>query len=138
MDTAYCLPFPSAPFPHPATQSPKPADNTRMEPMRLEFPIGWSMGSVNAYLFSRPEVVLVDAGVKTEECWDMLVDGLAAHGVAVTDISRVVITHPHVDHFGLAGRIAAESDATVWICDLGAPWLTDMDRMWAESPWKAS
>jgi len=100
--------------------------------MRLEFPIGWSMGSVNAYLFSRPEVVLVDAGVKTEECWDMLVDGLAAHGVAVTDISRVVITHPHVDHFGLAGRIAAESDATVWICDLGAPWLTDMDRMWAE------
>ena len=103
-----------------------------MEPMRLEFPIGWSMGSVNAYLFSRPEVVLVDAGVKTEECWDMLVDGLAAHGVAVTDISRVVITHPHVDHFGLAGRIAAESDATVWICDLGAPWLTDMDRMWAE------
>ncbi len=103
-----------------------------MEPLRLEFPIGWSMVSVNAYLFTQPEIVLVDAGVKTEACWEMLVDGLAAYGVAVRDLSRVVITHPHVDHFGLAGRIAAESDATVWICELGAPWLTDMNGMWAE------
>lgn len=102
-----------------------------MEPLRIEFPIGWSMGSVNAYLFTRPEVVLVDAAVKTDACWEMLVDGLAMHGVAVADISRVVITHPHVDHFGLAGRIVAESDATVWICELGAPWLTDMYSMWA-------
>lgn len=101
-----------------------------MEPLRIEFPIGWSMGSVNAYLFTQPEVVLVDAGVKTEACWEMLVAGLATHGVAVRDLSRVVVTHPHVDHFGLAGRIVAESDATVWICELGAPWLTDMDGMW--------
>ena len=103
-----------------------------MEPLRIEFPIGWSMGSVNAYLFTQPEIVLVDAGVKTEACWEMLVDGLAAHGVAARDIARVVITHPHVDHFGLADRIAAESDATVWICELGAPWLIDMDGMWTE------
>lgn len=103
-----------------------------MEPLRIEFPIGWSMGSVNAYLFTQPEIILVDAGVKTDECWAMLVDGLAVHGVAVGDISRVVITHPHVDHFGLAGRIVAASDATVWICELGAPWLTDMDHMWRE------
>lgn len=103
-----------------------------MEPLRLEFPIGWSMGSVNAYLFTRPEIVLVDAGVKTETCWEMLVDGLAAHGVAIRDLARVVITHPHVDHLGLAGRIAAESDATVWISELGGSWLTDMERMWLE------
>ena len=102
-----------------------------MEPIRIEFPIGWSMGSVNTYLFTQPEIVLVDAGVKTAACWAALVDGLAAHGVAVGDVTRVVITHPHVDHFGLAGRIVTESDATAWICELGAPWLTDTDDMWA-------
>lgn len=101
-----------------------------MEPQRIELPIGWAMGTVNAYLFTRPEVVLVDAGLKSEACWTALVDGLAACGVAVSDVSRVVITHPHVDHFGLAGRLAAESDATVWICDLGAPWLTDTAAQW--------
>ncbi|MBP6788750.1 MAG: MBL fold metallo-hydrolase [Candidatus Promineofilum sp.] len=102
-----------------------------MEPIRIELAIGWSMGSVNAYLFTHPEVILVDAGVKSEACWAELVDGLAANGVAVGDISRVVVTHPHVDHFGLAGRIVAESDATVWISELGAPWLTAMPAMWA-------
>lgn len=102
-----------------------------MEPIRIELPLGWSMGSVNAYLFTQPEVVLVDAGVKTDDCWEMLIYGLAEHGIAVRDVARVVITHPHVDHFGLAGRIVAESDATVWICELGAPWLTDTDGMWA-------
>ena len=102
-----------------------------MEPRRLELPIGWAMGTVNAYLFTRPEVVLVDAGLKSDECWAALVDGLAAHGVAVGDVERVVITHAHVDHFGLAGRLAAESDATIWISDLGAPWLTDMTALWA-------
>ena len=102
-----------------------------MEPIRIELAIGWSMGSVNAYLFTHPEVILVDAGVKSEACWAELVDGLATHGVAIGDISRVVITHPHVDHFGLAGRIVAESDAMVWISELGAPWLTDMPAMWA-------
>ena len=32
------------------------------------------------------------------------------------DIARVVITHPHVDHYGLAGRVVAESD---WVIDMG-------------------
>ena len=114
-----------------STHSVDPADNIHMEPIRIELPLGWSMGSVNAYLFTQPEVVLVDAGVKSEACREALVDALAAHGLAVRDIARVVITHPHVDHFGLAGRIVAESDATVWICELGAPWLTDTDSMWA-------
>ncbi len=90
------------------------------------------MGPVNAYLFTHPEVILVDAGVRTDECWDALVDGLAVHGVAIPDISRVVITHPHVDHFGLAGRIADESDAMVWISDLGAPWLLATSGLWEE------
>ncbi len=85
------------------------------------------MGPVNAYLFTRPEIILVDAGLKTADCWAALVDGLAAHGVAVRDIARVVITHPHVDHYGLAGRIVAESDATVWVYEAGAPWLTGRD-----------
>lgn len=100
-----------------------------MEPIRIELPTGWAMGPVNAYLFTRPEIILVDAGLKTADCWAALGDGLAAQGVAVGDIARVVITHPHVDHYGLAGRITAESDATVWIYEAGAPWLTTLE-MW--------
>lgn len=102
-----------------------------MTPIRIELPAGWSMGSVNAYLFTRPEVVLVDTGERTEASWEALVDGLAAHGVAARDVSRIVITHPHVDHFGLARRIIDESDATLWIFEQGAPWLPADSELWA-------
>ena len=102
-----------------------------MKPNRIELPTGLGVGPVNAYLFTEPEVVLVDAGVKSDDCWQALSDALAEHGLTVADISRVVITHPHVDHFGLACRLTEESDATVWICELGASWLDASANMWA-------
>jgi len=103
-----------------------------MQPIRLELPTNLGVGPVNAYLFTQPEIVLVDAGIKSAACWEALVDGLVGHGIAPADIARVVITHPHVDHYGLAGRLATESDATIWIADLGAPWLTATAEKWQE------
>ena len=92
-----------------------------MEPYRLELPTGLQVGTVNAYLFTEPEPVLVDTGIKSDACWLALEEGLAQQGLAVGDISRVIITHPHVDHHGQAGAIAANSAATIWISNLGAP-----------------
>ena len=91
-----------------------------MEPFRLELPTGLPVGSVNAYLFTEPEPILVDTGIKRDESWHALEEGLAQHGLAVSDISRVIITHGHVDHIGQAGRIIANSDADVWISEPGA------------------
>ncbi|MCX4969045.1 MBL fold metallo-hydrolase [Streptomyces sp. NBC_00654] len=57
--------------------------------------------------------VLVDTGWDDPEAWDTLVGGLAALGVAVTDIHGVVITHHHPDHHGLSGQVREASGA--WI-----------------------
>jgi glyoxylase-like metal-dependent hydrolase (beta-lactamase superfamily II) len=94
-----------------------------MEPFRLELPTGLHVGSVNTYLFTEPEPILVDTGLKSEESWLALEKGLAQHGLDVSDIARVIITHAHVDHYGQAGAITAISDADVWISQLGVPWL---------------
>jgi glyoxylase-like metal-dependent hydrolase (beta-lactamase superfamily II) len=101
-------------------------------PIRIELPTGLAVGSVNAYLFTEPEPVLIDAGVKSDACWDALTAGLAEQGLVPRDLSRIVITHPHVDHFGLAARLAEESDAAVWICELGVPWLVADGDRWAQ------
>ncbi len=101
-------------------------------PIRIELPTGLAVGSVNAYLFTQPEPILIDAGVKSDDCWDALTAGLAEHGLAPRDLARMVITHPHVDHFGLAARLVAESDATVWACELGVPWLVADGDRWAQ------
>ncbi|PID84865.1 MAG: hypothetical protein CSB13_11005 [Chloroflexi bacterium] len=103
-----------------------------MEPIRIELPTGLDVGGVNVYLFKQPEPVLIDAGVKSEESWEALQFGLAEHNLTVMDLSRVIITHPHIDHFGGAGMIQAHSDADVWVCELGKPWLTATHDMWAK------
>ncbi len=94
-----------------------------IRPIRIELPTGMQMGSVNAYLFKEPEPILVDTGLKSDESWEALQLGLAQEGLTVLDISRVIITHAHVDHDGQAGLIVDQSDADVWISELGAPWL---------------
>lgn len=101
-------------------------------PQRIELPTGLAVGSVNAYLFTEPEPILIDAGVKSDDCWEALIAGLAEHGLAPRDLARLVITHPHVDHFGLAARLVAESDAAVWVCELGVPWLLAGGDKWQE------
>ena len=96
-----------------------------MIPLRIQLPMHPETGPVNVYLFTAPEIVLVDTGPSHPGAWTALVDGLAEHGLAVRDVQRMVITHPHHDHYAQAGRIAAESGAPVWIADVGAPWLLD-------------
>lgn len=101
-----------------------------MKPIRLELPTEFAVGSVNAFLFTEPEPTLVDTGVKTDECWQALVDGLAEYGLRVADIKRIIITHAHVDHFGQAERIAQESHAELWVADVGADWLRRFPDYW--------
>ena len=73
----------------------------------------------------------MDAGIKSAESWEALQEGLANHGLTAMDLSRIIITHAHVDHDGQAGTIVANSDADVWISDAGAPWLLGMDEQQA-------
>ncbi len=99
-------------------------------PIRIELPTEFPVGPVNVYLFTEPEPVLIDTGVKFKPSWEALQAGLMDHGVRVGDLSKVIITHPHVDHFGQAGRIAANSDAEIWVSTLGEEWSLHMADSW--------
>ncbi len=65
-------------------------------------------------------LALVDTGWPTEEGWEGLVGGLARSGHSVSDVSAVLITHGHADHFGLARRVREESGAWVGMHELDA------------------
>lgn len=101
-----------------------------MKPIRIELPTEFDVGPVNSYLFVEPEPVLVDTGVASDESWAALLAGLAAHGLSIQDIQRVIITHPHIDHFGQAKRIIEQAGAQIWIADLGKDWLLQPEKMW--------
>ncbi|WP_336002436.1 MBL fold metallo-hydrolase [Halorientalis halophila] len=76
---------------------------------RLTVPTPFQIGPVNAYLAGR---TLVDPGPDSEEAWSHLLDALDERNLEPDDIERVVITHPHPDHFGLAHRFR-DAGATV-------------------------
>ncbi|RIK43265.1 MAG: hypothetical protein DCC55_06165 [Chloroflexi bacterium] len=93
------------------------------QPIRIELPFLSGEGSVNVYLLVEPEPVLIDAGYNSDENWAVLQSGLATHGLTAADLQRVIITHPHVDHYGLAARIARTGRAEVWMAEVGVDWL---------------
>ena len=99
-------------------------------PIRIELPTQFQVGSVNAYLFLTPEPVLIDCGLQSEASWQALQTGLAQHGLRVADLHRVIITHAHVDHYGQAAMIAANSDAMIHCSTLAYDWLADGETMW--------
>jgi glyoxylase-like metal-dependent hydrolase (beta-lactamase superfamily II) len=69
---------------------------------------------VLVYAFELPDgVAIVDAGWDTPEAWAALVDGLAEAGAGIGDVRAILVTHIHPDHYGLAGRVRAESGG--WI-----------------------
>ncbi len=63
---------------------------------------------------------LVDAGWDTDEAWEALGAGLAGIGTRVEEVQGVLVTHAHLDHYGLAPRIREASGAWVALHPLDA------------------
>ena len=55
--------------------------------------------------------------------------GSAAHGLALTDVRHLLLSHIHLDHAGAAGSLVRRAPGlTVWVSEVGAPHL---DRSFA-------
>lgn len=78
---------------------------------QLRIPTPFDVGRVNCYLFTKNGLTLLDPGPATDAAYDELAAGLKDHGFAVADVDQLLITHPHMDHFGLANRVVEESGA---------------------------
>lgn len=95
---------------------------------RLAIPTPFMVGRVNAYLIEDSPLTLVDSGPNSARALDELEQALAAHGHAVEDIELLVISHQHIDHFGLAAILARRSGAQVAALDAVAPFLAGYSR----------
>jgi len=85
-------------------------------------------GENNAYLLEGDLTTLVDVGASTESVRSDLEAGLNSAGVAVTDIDRILLTHWHSDHCGLAGELQAESGADVFAHEMDASLIAGDDE----------
>src|SRR4051794_10540083 len=91
----------------------------------LSLPTPFPIGAVNVYLVEGDPLTLVDSGPKADVSRAALEAGLAGLGYRVEDLRRIIITHHHVDHMGLAAEIAGRSGAEIWTHPYNLPWMAD-------------
>lgn len=73
-----------------------------------------SLSHVNVYLFRGDNgYLLVDSGWNTDSSFATLHNYLVKNRLGFEDISQILVTHAHPDHYGMAGRIAGLSGATI-------------------------
>lgn len=81
-------------------------------------PIPYPMKFVNVLIDTGNPVTLVDCALDTPEARAGLEAALTELGLGWDAIERVIVTHHHPDHYGLAGWIESRSGAQILMLDL--------------------
>jgi glyoxylase-like metal-dependent hydrolase (beta-lactamase superfamily II) len=99
----------------------EPAEGIFRLVLPLPFP---GLDEVNAYLLRDEDgCTLVDCGIRLveeerDQGWVDLVEALAACDAAPGDIGRLIVTHAHIDHYGMAARLVDETGCELWMHEL--------------------
>ena len=85
--------------------------------------------TIGSYLLDTEDgPAIFDCGPATTV--DALKAGLAEHGLKLTDVGHLLLSHIHLDHAGAAGVLVREHPALqVHVSGLGAPHLIDPERL---------
>ena len=77
------------------------------------------LSHTNDYLLRGEDgYLLIDTGWNNDRAFQALEKELAELETGLEDISRVVVTHSHADHYGLTGRLKKHSDAEIIIHEI--------------------
>jgi len=74
-------------------------------PVAIPFPNDSHLISANSYAVGKRSVTLIDTGPKLPGIFTLLEKQLTLAGIKMSSIERILITHGHIDHFGLAVEI---------------------------------
>src|ERR1041384_8625525 len=87
-----------------------------MKIVPISLPTPFYIGAVNVYLIKEDPITIIDTGPKTREAVEALRAGLRENGLTTGDIRRIVLTHAHEDHCGLARSLRDEAkEAEVFV-----------------------
>lgn len=81
----------------------------------LPFPLRW----VNSYLIRGSSgYTLIDPGLHTEKARDFWLRTLQEQDIPFQQIEKIVLTHHHPDHYGLAGWFQEQTSAPVYMSEV--------------------
>ncbi len=86
-----------------------------MRIQKLIIPTPFPVGPINIYLVAEDPITLIDTGPKTDEAIAALTSQIKQFGIRIDAIQRVILTHTHEDHCGLANWLQQVSGAPVYV-----------------------
>lgn len=81
---------------------------------QIVIPTPFKVGPVNCYVTTTAPITLIDTGTRWDESRRALQAELTELGLQIEAMQRIIITHAHADHYGLAAEIVRSSNAEVW------------------------
>lgn len=100
---------------------------------QVRLPLPFRLNHVNCYLLRGSDgVTLVDTGLNWPagvEAWERAFDALP---FSFEDISQIVLTHTHPDHFGMAGWFAECTGLPIRLTPIEQ---AQAERLWVEHAW---
>jgi glyoxylase-like metal-dependent hydrolase (beta-lactamase superfamily II) len=92
---------------------PTTKDSAKTTLWAAHIPIPYPMKFVTTLLDTATPITLIDPALDTPAARAALLALLGHFGLGWRDVERIIITHHHPDHYGLAGWIAQQSGASV-------------------------
>ena len=86
---------------------------SKIVPIRIPipYPVKW----VNCYYIQDSTPTLIDTGINDQDSLEKIKEAVEDAGGTLRDLSRIIATHWHVDHMGLAGKLVELSGAEVFV-----------------------
>jgi glyoxylase-like metal-dependent hydrolase (beta-lactamase superfamily II) len=94
--------------------------------LSIEMP--YSSSPVKLYLIEDEPLTLVDTGPNCAASLAVLEAAMERLGHRLEDVERILVTHPHIDHFGLASVIVERGGAEVCAIESSISWLENYPR----------
>lgn len=102
--------------------------------IQVRLPLPFALNHVNCYLLNDGDGwTILDTGLHwplAEAGWQQTLNELH---IAPKQIRRIVLTHMHPDHFGMAGYLQKITGATIFV---GAVEYAAIDRIWVQDSWR--
>jgi glyoxylase-like metal-dependent hydrolase (beta-lactamase superfamily II) len=123
---------------------PVPAERFLIEPSEeispiapdvvcISCPVPFDVGTVNVYVLLGDPLTLIDTGSRVGFDIDDLDALLQRADVELAEIQQLVLTHRHIDHFGLAHQVQARSGCVVVSSTVDGPFMEQWEGMVAGS-----
>jgi len=85
------------------------------------FPVPFSkpLQSVNTTIIFDDPLTIIDPGPRGQKNSEIIASELQQRGKSIKDLQRILLTHGHVDHFGIAEELRQQSGALIYLhpCD---------------------